>query len=70
MPEAIPMEAPVYQVDLVNEGIGIIWDTDYLAAYQMATGCLPGDDRVDPSDEERINVVDFDGTAEVPIANV
>lgn len=66
--ETAPMQAPVYEVDV--PGVGPLWFEDYTLAYQNATGCQIGDDRADPADEERITLTDFEGSVEVPIANV
>lgn len=81
--EYLPMEAPVYQVNV--GGFGPIWfgPDDYSGAFQHATGMRIAEVFGDPDEElihgladrqkdleAEITLVDFDGVAEVPVADV
>lgn len=68
--EYLPMEAPVYQVEV--GGMGRIWfpADEYSGAFQHATGTTVDEVGADHEQEAEITILDFDGVAEVPVANV
>lgn len=68
--EYAPMDAPVYEVPV--PGVGPIWfpADEYDGAYQYATGEQIEEGGDDAEGESDIQLVDFDGPVEVPVADV
>lgn len=66
----IEMDAPVYEVHV--PGIGLLWFPvdEYDGAFQNATGQTIEQAGGEHPDESEIRIVDFDGPAEVPVADV
>lgn len=68
--EYLPMDSPVYEVEI--PGVGPVWfpESEYGGAFEHATGRLPTrvDDEIDG--ESRIKTVEFDGPVEVPVADI
>ncbi|AAV44353.1 unknown (plasmid) [Haloarcula marismortui ATCC 43049] len=70
-PEIVEMEAPVYHVDMPR-GMPNLWypEREYSKAFESATGDQIEDTDGEHDEESRISILDFDGTVEVPVADV
>ena len=69
--ETAEVRGPLYHVEMPVNMPNLVFPIDeYEIAFQNATGERTADAGDSHPDEDRITIIDFDGVAEVPIADV
>lgn len=69
--ETVEVEGPAYYVNMPGEMPDFCYPGDeYPQAFESATGVRIEDVNGEHEDESRISIIDFSGTAEVPIVDV
>lgn len=69
--QTVAVEAPLYQVSTPSTMPDLLFaGSEYEQAYQHATGERIAEGGDDADGEENITIIDYDGIAEVPVADV